>query len=78
MRILAEKAPRPASDLGHSLAGGDAHRDPELEDAVLPTHQVNALYMGPGRYHSTDFIKAGAGLSLVFLVVMLAALYLLY
>ncbi|MBU4277869.1 MAG: SLC13 family permease [Proteobacteria bacterium] len=45
---------------------------------ILPTHQVNALYMGPGRYHSTDFIKAGAGLSLLFLVVMLAVLYFLY
>ena len=45
---------------------------------ILPTHQVNALYMGPGRYHSTDFIKAGAGLSVVFLVVMLAVLYFFY
>ncbi|MBU2468852.1 MAG: anion permease, partial [Proteobacteria bacterium] len=45
---------------------------------ILPTHQVNALYMGPGRYHSTDFIKAGAGLSLLFLVVMLAVLHFLY
>ncbi len=45
---------------------------------ILPTHQVNALYMGPGRYRARDFIKAGAGLSVVFLVVMLAALYFLY
>lgn len=45
---------------------------------ILPTHQVNALYMGPGRYHARDFIKAGLPLSVIFLVVMLAALYLLY
>ncbi|MCB2192503.1 MAG: SLC13 family permease [Deltaproteobacteria bacterium] len=45
---------------------------------ILPTHQVNALYMGPGRYHSMDFIKAGLPLSILFLVVMLAVLYLLY
>ena len=24
---------------------------------ILPTHQVNALYMGPGRYRSVDFMK---------------------
>ena len=34
--------------------------------------------MGPGRYRARDFIKAGAGLSVVFLVVMLGALYFLY
>lgn len=36
---------------------------------LLPTHQVNALYMGPGRYKSLDFLKAGTPLSLIFLVV---------
>ncbi|MCF8033914.1 MAG: SLC13 family permease [Desulfarculaceae bacterium] len=66
----------------------DAGADPRLaalavglatsNSFILPTHQVNALYMGPGRYHSLDFIKAGLPLSLVFLVVMLAVLYLLY
>lgn len=33
---------------------------------LIPTHQVNALYMGPGRYHSRDFLRAGAGMSLLF------------
>jgi len=45
---------------------------------LLPTHQVNALYMGPGRYRSVDFIKAGGILTLIFIVVMIATLYLLY
>ena len=45
---------------------------------ILPTHQVNALYMGPGRYRSVDYIKAGAILSVLFLVVMLAVMYLFY
>jgi len=45
---------------------------------VLPTHQVNALYMGPGRYRTTDFIKAGTLMSVVFLVVMIAAIALFY
>lgn len=45
---------------------------------ILPTHQVNALYMGPGRYRSVDFMKAGSLISLVFLVVMIAMLYLFF
>jgi di/tricarboxylate transporter len=38
---------------------------------ILPTHQVNALIMGPGGYTVADFIKAGSGMTLVFMVVML-------
>jgi len=45
---------------------------------ILPTHQVNALYMGPGRYKSVDFIKAGAIESLIFIVVLIGVLKLLY
>lgn len=45
---------------------------------VLPTHQVNALYMGPGRYRTIDFMKAGSVVSIVFLVVMIAMIALVY
>lgn len=45
---------------------------------ILPTHQVNALYMGPGRYRSTDFMKAGGLISIVFILVMIGAIYLIY
>jgi di/tricarboxylate transporter len=45
---------------------------------ILPTHQVNALYMGPGRYRSVDFMKAGTVISLAFLVVMIGMIYLFY
>ena len=45
---------------------------------VLPTHQVNALYMGPGGYRSLDFIKTGVPLSILFLVVLTLVIYLLY
>ncbi|MCJ7685938.1 MAG: SLC13 family permease [Desulfobacteraceae bacterium] len=45
---------------------------------MLPTHQVNALYMGPGRYRSTDFMKAGLPISIVFIVVMIGMIYLFY
>jgi di/tricarboxylate transporter len=34
--------------------------------------------MGPGRYRSTDFMKAGGVISLVFIVVMIGAIYLFY
>jgi len=65
-----------------------AHADPRMaalvvglatsNSFVLPTHQVNALYMGPGRYRTFDFLKAGSLVSVVFLVVMMAMLSLIY
>ncbi len=45
---------------------------------ILPTHQVNALYMGPGGYRSVDFIKAGTVVSIIFLMVMVTFMYLVY
>ena len=45
---------------------------------VLPTHQVNALIMRPGRYRTADYAKAGAGMTLIFLVVELTVIYLFY
>ena len=45
---------------------------------MLPTHQVNALYMGPGRYKSVDFIKAGGIMTVLFIVVLIGMLYLFY
>ena len=45
---------------------------------MLPTHQVNALYMGPGRYRSVDFMKAGGIMTVLFIVVLIAMLGLFY
>jgi di/tricarboxylate transporter len=45
---------------------------------MLPTHQVNALYMGPGRYRSVDFMKAGGLMTVLFIVVLIGMLYLFY
>ncbi|MCF8065999.1 MAG: anion permease, partial [Desulfarculaceae bacterium] len=45
---------------------------------ILPTHQVNALYMGPGGYSSLDFIKTGLPLSIVFVVVLTIMVYFFY
>jgi len=45
---------------------------------LIPTHQVNALIMGPGGYRVPDYIKAGGIMTILFLVVMLIVLNLLY
>jgi len=69
MAIAAKVDPRMAA-LGVGLATSNSF--------ILPTHQVNALYMGPGHYRSIDFMKAGALISIVFIVVMIAMIYFFY
>lgn len=38
---------------------------------IIPTHQVNALIMGPGGYSVKDFVKAGGIMTLLFLLVLI-------
>ena len=45
---------------------------------LIPTHQVNALIMGPGGYRVVDFMKAGGIMTVVFLVVEILMLNLFY
>jgi di/tricarboxylate transporter len=45
---------------------------------ILPTHQVNALIMGPGGYRVADFIRAGGLMSVIFIVVMLTMVNVIY
>ena len=45
---------------------------------LIPTHQVNALIMGPGGYRVIDFMRAGGIMTILFLVVSLSILNLLY
>ena len=45
---------------------------------VLPTHQVNALIMRPGGYKTLDYFRAGSGMTILYLVVMMAAISLFY
>jgi di/tricarboxylate transporter len=45
---------------------------------ILPTHQVNALIMGPGGYRVADFIRVGSPMSVIFIVVMLFMVNLLF
>ena len=41
---------------------------------LIPTHQVNALIMGPGGYRVPDFVRAGGGMTLLFLAVLILML----
>jgi len=45
---------------------------------ILPTHQVNALIIGPGGYRVADFVRVGSLMSLIFLAVMLSVVNLIF
>ena len=45
---------------------------------MLPTHQVNALLMSSGGYRNADYLNAGGGMTLVFLVVVLPIFFFFY
>ncbi len=45
---------------------------------ILPTHQVNALIIGPGGYRVADFVRVGSGMSVLFLIVMLTMVNLVF
>jgi di/tricarboxylate transporter len=45
---------------------------------LIPTHQVNALIMGPGGYRVPDFMRAGGVMTILFLLVALGMLNLIF
>jgi di/tricarboxylate transporter len=45
---------------------------------LIPTHQVNALIMGPGGYRVADFMRAGGIMTVLFLVVSMLMLNLIF
>lgn len=45
---------------------------------LIPTHQVNALLMGPGGYRTADYMKAGGIMTLIFLAIAVGFIYLFY
>ncbi|MGD2082781.1 MAG: SLC13 family permease [Chromatiales bacterium] len=45
---------------------------------LIPTHQVNALIMGPGGYRVPDYMRAGGIMTLLFLVVMMTMLNIVF
>ncbi len=45
---------------------------------LIPTHQVNALIMGPGGYRVPDFMKAGSIMTILFLIVSMTVMNLIF
>ncbi|HHJ12734.1 MAG TPA: SLC13 family permease, partial [Chromatiales bacterium] len=45
---------------------------------LIPTHQVNALIMGPGGYRVPDFMKAGGIMTVLFIVVMMVMMQIVF
>ncbi|HFD87460.1 MAG TPA: SLC13 family permease, partial [Gammaproteobacteria bacterium] len=45
---------------------------------LIPTHQVNALIMGPAGYKVSDFMKAGGVMTVLFLIVMIAMMNIVF
>jgi di/tricarboxylate transporter len=45
---------------------------------LIPTHQVNALIMGPAGYRVPDFMRAGGIMTVLFLVVMMIMMNLVF
>jgi di/tricarboxylate transporter len=45
---------------------------------LIPTHQVNALIMGPAGYKVPDFMKAGGVMTILFLVVMITMMNIVF
>ena len=45
---------------------------------LIPTHQVNALIMGPGGYRVPDFMKAGSIMTILFLIVSMTVMNIIF
>ncbi|MDU8926712.1 SLC13 family permease [Alisedimentitalea sp. MJ-SS2] len=45
---------------------------------LIPTHQVNALIMGPAGYKVADFVRSGGIMTVIFLVVSMVMMNLVY
>jgi di/tricarboxylate transporter len=45
---------------------------------ILPTHQVNALIMRPGGYRVKDYVRAGTGMTLIFMAVVMIMFWAVY
>ena len=45
---------------------------------LIPTHQVNALIMGPGGYSVSDFLRVGTLMTFLFLAVSLGMMSIIY
>jgi di/tricarboxylate transporter len=66
MAAIGEVDPRPVALLAAVCASNAL---------ILPTHQVNALLLSPGGYRNADFMKAGSGMSLIYVVIVVVFFY---
>ena len=69
MAFIAGLDPRPVALLAAVCASNSF---------MLPTHQVNALLLSPGGYRNADFLKAGGGMTLIYLIVVIVTFYLFF
>jgi di/tricarboxylate transporter len=66
MAVIAEIEPRPLVLMAAVCAANSF---------ILPTHQVNAFLMSSGGYKNADYIKAGSGMTILFLTITVAIFY---
>ena len=66
MAVIAEIDPRPLVLMAAVCAANSF---------ILPTHQVNAFLMSSGGYKNADYIKAGSGMTILFLAITVSIFY---
>jgi len=66
MAVIAGVDPRPLVLLAAVCAANSF---------ILPTHQVNAFLMSSGGYRNADYIKAGSGMTILFLTIAVFIFY---
>ena len=66
MAVIADIDPRPLVLMAAVCAANSF---------ILPTHQVNAFLMSSGGYRNADYIKAGSGMTLLFLTITVILFY---
>ncbi|MDO8951662.1 MAG: SLC13 family permease [Draconibacterium sp.] len=66
MAVIAEIDPRPLVLMAAVCAANSF---------ILPTHQVNAFLMSSGGYKNADYIKAGSGMTILFLTITVSIFY---
>ena len=69
MAFIAGLDPRPVALLAAVCASNSF---------MLPTHQVNALLLSPGGYRNADFMKAGGGMTGIYLIVVVIVFQLFF
>lgn len=79
VRVIATKLPGEAIGAGANPAVSALTVAIATSNSFLiPTHQVNALIMGPAGYRVADFLRAGGIMTILFLLVMTVVMGLLY